>query len=50
MSSDSITFQKRTESSTLKATSVEFRDDVTVITAQWVVGNYGSVCASFELS
>ena len=50
MSSDSITFEKRTESSTLKATSVEFRDDVTVITAQGDVGKYGAVYASFELS
>ena len=39
MSSDSITFEKRTESSTLKATSVEFRDDATVITAQGDVVN-----------
>jgi len=33
MSSDSVTFGKRAESSTLKVTSLEFRDDVIVTTA-----------------
>jgi len=50
MSSDTITFQKRTESSTIRVTSVEFKDDVTVITTQGDVGKYGSVYASFQLN
>ena len=50
MSSDSITFEKRTESSTMRVTSVEFKDDVTVITAQGDVGKYGSVYGSFQLN
>ena len=50
MSSDSITFQKRTESSTIRVTSVEFKDDVTVITTHGDVGKYGSVYGSFQLN
>ena len=50
MSNESITLEVRTESSTLKITSVEFRDDVTVITAQGDVGQYGAVYTSYQLN
>ena len=50
MSHDSITLPTRTESSTLKVTSVEFRDRVTVITAQGDVGQYGAVYTSYQLN
>ena len=50
MNSDSINLQKRTDSSTMQATSVEFREGITVITAQGDVGKYGAVYASFQLN
>ena len=50
MSNESITLEVRTESSTLKITSVEFRDGVTVITAQGDVGQYGAAYTSYQIN
>ena len=49
MSSDSITLQARQERTTMRVTSVEFRDEETVITAQGEMGTYGTVYTSYLL-
>ena len=49
MSSDSITLQARQERTTMQVTSVEFRDEETVITAQGEMGTYGTVYTSYLL-
>ena len=49
MSTDSITLQARQERTTMQVTSVEFRDDETVITAQGEMGTYGTVYTSYLL-
>ena len=46
MSTDSITLQARQERTTMQVTSVEFRDEETVITAQGEMGTYGTVYTS----
>ncbi len=49
MSTDSITLQARQERTTMQVTSVEFRDEETVITAQGEMGTYGTVYTSYLL-
>ena len=49
MSTDSITLQARKERTTMQVTSVEFRDEETVITAQGEMGTYGTVYTSYLL-
>ena len=49
MSADSITLQARQERTTMQVTSVEFRDEETVITAQGEMGTYGTVYTSYLL-
>ena len=49
MSTDSITLQARQERTTMRVTSVEFRDEETVITAQGEMGTYGTVYTSYLL-
>ena len=49
MSTDSITLQARQERTTMQVTSVEFRDEETVITAQGELGTYGTVYTSYLL-
>ena len=49
MSVDSITLQARQGRTTMQVTSVEFRDDETVITAQGEMGTYGTVYTSYLL-
>ena len=49
MSTDSITLQARQERTTMQVTSVEFRDEETVITAQGEMGTYGTVYKSYLL-
>ena len=49
MSTDSITLQARQERATMQVTSVEFRDEETVITAQGEMGTYGTVYTSYLL-
>ena len=49
MSTDSITLQARQERTTMHVTSVEFRDEETVITAQGEMGTYGTVYTSYLL-
>ena len=49
MSIDSITLQARQERTTMQVTSVEFRDEETVITAQGEMGTYGTVYTSYLL-
>lgn len=49
MSTDSITLQARQEQTTMQVTSVEFRDEETVITAQGEMGTYGTVYTSYLL-
>ena len=49
MSADSITLQARQKRTTMQVTSVEFRDEETVITAQGEMGTYGTVYTSYLL-
>ena len=49
MNTDSITLQARQERTTMQVTSVEFRDEETVITAQGEMGTYGTVYTSYLL-
>ena len=49
MSTDSITLQARQERTTMQVTSVEFRDEETMITAQGEMGTYGTVYTSYLL-
>ena len=49
MSTNSITLQARQERTTMQVTSVEFRDEETVITAQGEMGTYGTVYTSYLL-
>ena len=49
MSTESITLQARQERTTMQVTSVEFRDEETVITAQGEMGTYGTVYTSYLL-
>jgi len=49
MSTGSITLQARQERTTMQVTSVEFRDEETVITAQGEMGTYGTVYTSYLL-
>ena len=49
MSTDSITLQARQERTIMQVTSVEFRDEETVITAQGEMGTYGTVYTSYLL-
>lgn len=49
MSTDSITLQARQDRTTMQVTSVEFRDEETVITAQGEMGTYGTVYTSYLL-
>jgi len=49
MSVDSMTLQARQGRTTMQVTSVEFRDDETVITAQGEMGTYGTVYTSYLL-
>ena len=49
MSTDSITLQARQERTTMQVTSVEFRDEETVITAQGEMRTYGTVYTSYLL-
>ena len=49
MSTDSITLHARQERTTMQVTSVEFRDEETVITAQGEMGTYGTVYTSYLL-
>lgn len=49
MSVDSITLQARQGRTTMQVTSVEFRDEETVITAQGEMGTYGTVYTSYLL-
>ena len=49
MSTASITLQARQERTTMQVTSVEFRDEETVITAQGEMGTYGTVYTSYLL-
>ena len=49
MSTDSITLKARQERTTMQVTSVEFRDEETVITAQGEMGTYGTVYTSYLL-
>ena len=49
MRTDSITLQARQERTTMQVTSVEFRDEETVITAQGEMGAYGTVYTSYLL-
>ena len=49
MSTDTITLQARQERTTMQVTSVEFRDEETVITAQGEMGTYGTVYTSYLL-
>ena len=49
MSTDSITLQARQGRTTMQVTSVEFRDEETVITAQGEMGTYGTVYTSYLL-
>ena len=49
MSTNSITLQARQERTTMQVTSVEFREEETLITAQGEMATYGTVYASYLL-
>ena len=49
MSTGGITLQARQERTTMQVTSVEFRDEETVITAKGEMGTYGTVYTSYLL-
>ena len=49
MSTNGITLQERQGQTTMQITSVEFRDEETMITAQGEMGTYGTVYTSYLL-
>ena len=49
MSTNGITLQERQDQTTMQITSVEFRDEETMITAQGEMGTYGTVYTSYLL-